>query len=32
VPLSPAMGDEYMGSVLAAAASGDFSLIKNMRP
>jgi alcohol dehydrogenase class IV len=28
VPFTPAMVDEYMGSILRAAANGDFSLIK----
>jgi len=31
VPLSAAKVDEYMGPVLEAAKTGDFSLIKNMR-
>ena len=30
VPLSAGKVDEYMGSVLAAAKSGDFSLIRNL--
>lgn len=30
VPLTAEMVDEYMGSVLAAAAEGDLSLIKNL--
>ena len=30
VPLTAAMIDEYMGPVLEAATSGDFSLIKNV--
>ncbi|HJX37393.1 MAG TPA: iron-containing alcohol dehydrogenase [Anaerolineae bacterium] len=31
VPLSPAMVDEYMGSVLEAAREGDLSLVRNVR-
>jgi len=31
VPLNRDMIDEYMGPVLEAAATGDFSLIKNVR-
>jgi hypothetical protein len=30
VPLTAALVDEYMGPVLRAAATGDFSLIKTM--
>jgi alcohol dehydrogenase len=30
VPLSAGQVDEYMGPVLRAAVSGDFSLIRNM--
>jgi hypothetical protein len=30
VPLKAALVDEYMAPILAAAKTGDFSLIKNM--
>jgi alcohol dehydrogenase len=30
VPLNAPLGDEYMGPILEAAKTGDFSLIKNM--
>ena len=32
VPLSAALVDEYMGKVLEAARTGDFSLIRNLPP
>jgi hypothetical protein len=31
IPLRPDQADEYMGSVLAAATSGDFRAIRQLR-